>query len=128
MTRGCGWRSAALCAASIRCGEVGADLRRLGGSCSQEDATSKHRLLSCIVAAGKTASAPLEHEMKRKVKVHRRRDDPAPGISETAVELSSAPATPGRSSVERVDEHKTGSNSLDDAASSQSSVDSASAQ
>ena len=47
--------------------------------------------------------------MKRKAKVRRRRDGPPPDISETVVELCSAPATPGRSSIERVDEHKTGS-------------------
>jgi hypothetical protein len=47
--------------------------------------------------------------MKRKAKVDRRRDGPPPDISETAVEPSSAPATPGRSSIERIDEHKTGS-------------------
>jgi hypothetical protein len=45
--------------------------------------------------------------MKRKAKVRRRRDGPPTDISETAVELSSPPATPGRSSIERVDEHKT---------------------
>jgi len=32
--------------------------------------------------------------MKRKAKVRRRRDGPPPDISETAVDLSSAPATP----------------------------------
>jgi hypothetical protein len=47
--------------------------------------------------------------MKRKAKVRRRRDGPPPDISETVVELCSAPATPGWSSIERVDEHKTGS-------------------
>jgi len=48
--------------------------------------------------------------MKRKPKVRRRRDGPPPpDISKAAVELSSPPATPGRSSIERVDEHKTGS-------------------
>ena len=47
--------------------------------------------------------------MKRKAKVRRRRDAPPPDISETAVDLSSASATPGRSSIERVDEHKSGS-------------------
>ena len=44
--------------------------------------------------------------MNRKAKVRRRRDGPLTDISETAVELSSPP---GRSSLERVDEHKTGS-------------------
>jgi hypothetical protein len=48
--------------------------------------------------------------MKRKAKVHRSRDlPPPPDVSETVVGLSGAPATPGRSSIERVDEHKTGS-------------------
>lgn len=47
--------------------------------------------------------------MKRKPKVRRLRDGPPPDISETDVDISSAPATPGRSSIERVDEHKTGS-------------------
>ena len=47
--------------------------------------------------------------MKRKANVRRSRDVPASGISETAVELSSAPATQGRSSIESVDEHKTAS-------------------
>ena len=47
--------------------------------------------------------------MKRKTKVRRHRDGPPPNISETAVEPSSAPTTPGRSSIEQVDEHKTGS-------------------
>lgn len=48
--------------------------------------------------------------MKRKTKVRRSRDlPPPPDISETVVELSSEPAAPGRSSIERVDEHKTGS-------------------
>ena len=47
--------------------------------------------------------------MKRKAKVRRRRDGPPTDISETAVEISSAPATPGRISIEGVDEHKTGS-------------------
>jgi hypothetical protein len=48
--------------------------------------------------------------MKRKAKVRRSRDLPSrPDISETVVELASPPATPGRSSIERVDEHKTGS-------------------
>jgi len=47
--------------------------------------------------------------MKRKAKVRRSRDSRPPDISETAEELASAPATPGRSSIERVDEHKTGS-------------------
>lgn len=47
--------------------------------------------------------------MKRKAKVRRLPDDPPPDISETAVDVSSTPATPGRSSIERVDEHKTGS-------------------
>ncbi len=47
--------------------------------------------------------------MKRKTKVRRLRDGPPPDIGETAVGVSAAPATPGRSSIERVDEHKTGS-------------------
>jgi hypothetical protein len=47
--------------------------------------------------------------MKRKAKVRRNQDLPSPGMSETPVELSSAPAKPGRISIERVDEHKTGS-------------------
>ena len=47
--------------------------------------------------------------MKRKAKVRRLRDGPPPDISEPAVSISSVPATPGRSSIERVDEHKTGS-------------------
>ncbi len=47
--------------------------------------------------------------MKRKAKVRRSRDLPPPDMSETAAELSSAPATPGRISIESVDEHKTGS-------------------
>jgi len=47
--------------------------------------------------------------MKRKAKVHRRRAGPPADISETVVELSRAPATPGRISIEGVDEHKTGS-------------------
>ena len=67
--------------------------------------------------------------MKRKAKVRRSRDLPPPDISplgrpqgeyrsaqhegaqvnETAAELSSVPATPGRISLESVDEHKTGS-------------------
>ncbi len=48
--------------------------------------------------------------MKRKAKVRISRDLPSPpDISETLVELSSAPATPGRSSIERVDEHQSGS-------------------
>lgn len=47
--------------------------------------------------------------MKRKAKVRRSRDLPPPDMSETAEELSSAPATPGRISIESVDEHKTGS-------------------
>ena len=47
--------------------------------------------------------------MKRKVKVRRSRDLPPPAVSETALELSRASATPGRISIESVDEHKTGS-------------------
>jgi len=47
--------------------------------------------------------------MKRKAKVRRRHDGPPPETSETALELSSAPATPARISIESVDEHKTGS-------------------
>jgi hypothetical protein len=47
--------------------------------------------------------------MKRKAKVRRSRDLPPPDMSETPVELSSAPAKPGRISIESVDEHKTGS-------------------
>ncbi|MBK6472632.1 MAG: hypothetical protein IPF94_18535 [Betaproteobacteria bacterium] len=48
--------------------------------------------------------------MKRKAKVHRSRDlPPPPDVSETVVDPSSEPATPGRSSIEGVDEHKTGS-------------------
>jgi hypothetical protein len=47
--------------------------------------------------------------MKHKSKVRRSRDLPPPDISEMAVELSSAPARPGRISIESVDEHKTGS-------------------
>lgn len=47
--------------------------------------------------------------MKRKAKIRRRRDGPPPDLSETAVELSNAPVAPGRSSIERVDERKTGS-------------------
>jgi hypothetical protein len=47
--------------------------------------------------------------MKRKAKVRRSRDLPPPDISETAAETVSAPATPGRISIESVDEHKTGS-------------------
>jgi hypothetical protein len=48
--------------------------------------------------------------MKRKAKIRRSRDlPPPPDISETVVEGASEPATPGRSSIERVDEHKTGS-------------------
>ena len=47
--------------------------------------------------------------MKRKAKVRRSRDVPAPDMNETPDELSSAPATPGRISIESVDEHKSGS-------------------
>ena len=47
--------------------------------------------------------------MKRKAKVRRSRDLPPPDMSETPVEFSSAPAKPGRISIESVDEHKTGS-------------------
>ena len=47
--------------------------------------------------------------MKRKAKVRRIRDLPSPDMSETPVELSSAPARPGQISIESVDEHKTGS-------------------
>ena len=47
--------------------------------------------------------------MKRRAKVRRRREGPPPDISETAVELSRPPVMPGRSSIEGVDEHKTGS-------------------
>ena len=47
--------------------------------------------------------------MELKSKGRRRPDDPPPATSGKAVEHSSAPATPGRSSIERVDEHKTGS-------------------
>jgi len=47
--------------------------------------------------------------MKRKAKVRRRRDGPPTDISETGAELSSAPATPVRISIESVDEHKIGS-------------------
>jgi len=47
--------------------------------------------------------------MKRKAKFRRRRDGPPPDVSEKAVGLSSAPAKPGRNSIERVDENKTGS-------------------
>jgi hypothetical protein len=47
--------------------------------------------------------------MKHKSKVRRSRVLPPPDISEMAVELSSAPAKPGRISIESVDEHKTGS-------------------
>lgn len=45
--------------------------------------------------------------MKRKGKVRRRRDGLPPDVGETVAELSSPPATPGRSSIESVDEHKT---------------------
>ena len=47
--------------------------------------------------------------MKRKAKAHRSRDLPPSDMSETPVELASAPARPGRISLESVDEHKTGS-------------------
>jgi hypothetical protein len=47
--------------------------------------------------------------MKRKAKVHRSRDLPPPDMSETPVELSRVPVTPGRISIESVDEHKSGS-------------------
>jgi hypothetical protein len=47
--------------------------------------------------------------MKRKAKVRRSRDLPPSDMNETPVELSSAPAKPGRISIESVDEHKTGS-------------------
>lgn len=47
--------------------------------------------------------------MKRKAKVRRSRDMPIADMSETAMEPSSAPATPARTSIESVDEHKTGS-------------------
>ena len=47
--------------------------------------------------------------MKRKAKVRRPRDGPLPDISEAAVEPPGALSSPGRSSIERVDEHKTGS-------------------
>ena len=46
--------------------------------------------------------------MKRKTKI-RRQDGPQPDTSKTAVEISSTSATPGRTSIERVDEHKSGS-------------------
>jgi hypothetical protein len=56
----------------------------------------------------------MGHVMKRKVKVRRNRDGPPPDgpppdINETVVERSRAPATPGRTSIEQVDEHKAGS-------------------
>ena len=47
--------------------------------------------------------------MKRKAKVRRSRDLPPSEMSEAPAELSSAPATSGRISIESVDEHKTGS-------------------
>jgi hypothetical protein len=47
--------------------------------------------------------------MKRKAKVRRRRDGPPLDSRETAVEPSTAPATPERISIESVDERKTGS-------------------
>ncbi|MGL6108665.1 MAG: hypothetical protein ACRC2B_01055 [Rubrivivax sp.] len=47
--------------------------------------------------------------MKRKAKVRRSRDLPPSDMSETPKELPSSPATPGRISIESVDEHKTGS-------------------
>lgn len=47
--------------------------------------------------------------MKRKAKVRRNRDLPPPDKCETAAEVPSAPATSGRTSIESVDEHKTGS-------------------
>jgi hypothetical protein len=52
-----------------------------------------------------------ESAMKRKAKVRRHPEGAPPERSEeeTAIELSNVPATPGRSSIESVDEHKTGS-------------------
>ena len=47
--------------------------------------------------------------MKRKAKAHPSRDLPPPDLSVAAAERSSTPATPGRSSIESVDEHKIGS-------------------
>lgn len=47
--------------------------------------------------------------MKRKKKVRRSPDVPPPDNGETAVELAGPPPTPGRSSMERVDEGKGGS-------------------
>jgi hypothetical protein len=47
--------------------------------------------------------------MKRKAKVRRSRDLPPSDMSETPEKPSSSPATPGRISIESVDEHKTGS-------------------
>ena len=49
--------------------------------------------------------------MKRKAKVRRHREGPPPEReeAETAIELPSVTATPGCSSIESVDEHKTGS-------------------
>jgi len=47
--------------------------------------------------------------MKHKAKVRRSRDLPRPAIIETAAESPTAPATPTRTSIESLDEHKTGS-------------------
>jgi hypothetical protein len=47
--------------------------------------------------------------MKRKSKVRRSRDLPPSDVSETPEEPPSSPATPGRISIESVDEHKIGS-------------------
>jgi hypothetical protein len=58
--------------------------------------------------AGRSAPTP-EFAMKHKAKVRRPQAGPPPGTSATAVETCGAPATPGRSSIEAVDESKTGS-------------------
>ena len=47
--------------------------------------------------------------MKHKAKVRRSLDLLPPGMNETPKELPSSLATPGRISIESVDEHKTGS-------------------
>ena len=47
--------------------------------------------------------------MKRKAKIRRNRELPPPDKGEKTAEPANASATPGRISIESVDEHKTGS-------------------
>jgi len=76
---------------------------------AQGIAAHESRFWSRFMAADQAVRASTEHAMKHKAKVRRSRDLPRPAIIETAAESPTAPATPTRTSIESLDEHKTGS-------------------